>query len=92
MEDWTSEAGWAPVGRPLTQTSTASCVPSRRPASAHLSAASMDRWQEPPRDASHPPKPRSLLGLVPLRVIWPLNVLHTAYPQLGEEGDVVLGG
>ena len=92
MEGWTSEAGWAPAGRPLTPTSAASCVPSGRPTSAHLSAASMDRWQEPPCDASHPPKPRSLLGLVPLRVFWPLNVLHAAYLQLGEEGDVVLGG
>ena len=92
MEGWTSEAGWAPAGRPLTPTSAATCVPSGRPASAHLSAASVDRWQEPPCDASHPPKPRPLLGLVPLRVFWPLNVLHAAYLQLSEEGDVVLGG
>lgn len=44
------------------------------------------------RDASHPPKPCSLLGLVPLRVSWPLKVLHVACMQLGEEGEVALGG
>ena len=43
------------------------------------------------RDASHPPKPCSLLGLVPLRVFWPLNVLHVACLQLSEEGEAVLG-
>ena len=43
------------------------------------------------RDASHPPKPCPLLGLVPLCVFWPLNVLHVACPQLGEGGEAVLG-